>query len=179
MILNTTGVDCGARIKGIDSNTIPRHRNPRRGCRCRGMRSLCNCMCRRNVRTPSQISDSELCISHSTGSLDRVVFSEISFRDNYPARLPPWMDHVMNGLVAYWPTLSKTFQYTRSLSRFRLHVACLDRVIRRRRCSKSMTRKRYYYTSGPCILFSQSTIILPSTRVAGQSSRLEVCLSGR
>ena len=104
MILNTTGVDCGARIKGIDSNTIPRHRNPRRGCRCRGMRSLCNCMCRRNVRTPSQISDSELCISHSTGSLDRVVFSEISFRDNYPARLPPWMDHVMNGLVAYWPT---------------------------------------------------------------------------
>jgi len=27
-------------------------RGCRRGCRCRGMWSLCNCVCRRNVRTP-------------------------------------------------------------------------------------------------------------------------------
>jgi len=43
----------------LHKDRIPRHRHPRRhprdprGCRCRGMRSLCNCLCRRNVRTPA------------------------------------------------------------------------------------------------------------------------------
>jgi len=43
----------------LHKDRIPRHRHPRRrrrGCRCRGMRSLRNCMCRRNVRTPDRPS---------------------------------------------------------------------------------------------------------------------------
>ena len=34
----------------LHKDRIPRSRGCRRGCRCRGMRSLCDCMCRRNVQ---------------------------------------------------------------------------------------------------------------------------------
>ena len=42
----------------LHKDRIPRHRHPRsrgcrRGCPWRGMWSFCNCMCRRNVRSPS------------------------------------------------------------------------------------------------------------------------------
>jgi len=53
-------------VGAASKDRIPRHRHPRRhrrGCRRRGMRSLCNSMCRRNVRTPPQACQRRLLVS--------------------------------------------------------------------------------------------------------------------
>ena len=60
LLAQYSGVRTFRRHIQLHKDRIPRHRHPRRGsrecrrgCRCRGMRSLCNCICQRNVRTAS------------------------------------------------------------------------------------------------------------------------------